>query len=149
MQQVQEKDGLYGATEVQISVHAGTRDNVIGSVGHWYAGYRLPASTVAIKEGGNIKTASKKTNGYILVKFNIKSKYNPWDYLKYHGPEALNEGNYNNKGDWNNPYNPNQPQNAQKIKLPNGKNAIIPKGTIALFESDYRANNDYETEGTH
>ena len=120
---------LYGNTKAVIVQNAKTavahygfnnaetgEQMVIGSVGHWYAGYALPSSTVAVKQGTDPVTADKaiKTNdstltyktGYILVRFKIKSlntkapivpatpgtTITPGDdYLQYKGPETLND----------------------------------------------------------
>lgn len=136
---------------------ANGKDVVLGAVGHWYAGYKLPASTVAVPQG---KTSSDiinnpniiKKDGYILVKFNIRTSYDKWEYLEYKGPESLNEGKAELTPEWpgkvvtpgDTPLEPTTP-----TKLPNGKNADIPVGIVGIFETDYRSSNDYETEGTH
>lgn len=136
---------------------ANGKDVVLGAVGHWYAGYKLPASTVAVPQG---KTSSDiinnpniiKKDGYILVKFNIRTSYDKWEYLEYKGPESLNEGKAELTPEWPGkvvtpgvtPLEPTTP-----TKLPNGKNADIPVGIVGIFETDYRSSNDYETEGTH
>ncbi len=136
---------------------ANGKDVVLGAVGHWYAGYKLPASTVAVPQG---KTSSDiinnpniiKKDGYILVKFNIRTNYNQWEYLEYKGPESLNEGKAELTPEWPGkivspgvtPLEPTTP-----TKLPNGENADIPVGIVGIFETDYRSSNDYETEGTH
>ena len=136
---------------------ANGKDVVLGAVGHWYAGYKLPASTVAVPQG---KTSSDiinnpnliKKDGYILVKFNIRTNYDKWEYLEYKGPESLNEGKAELTPEWPGkivppgvtPLEPTTP-----TKLPNGKNADLPVGIVGIFETDYRSSNDYETEGTH
>lgn len=142
-----------GSTENSISTNAGNRDTVIGSVGHWYAGYRLPASAKAILKGSDITTAIKNnkvlTEGYILVKFDLKTKYQNnsgnYDYLQYMGPEAINEAG-NNTGeliiDWTK-------GGTQTIKLPNGNTAEVPVGSVAIFEAGVRSSNDAEVGGTH
>jgi len=90
---------------------------ILGSVGHWHVGFRLPTSTIAInskdvddilKTLGNGSIADKandivlraqqqgkvKTNGYIGVKFTLVTNYktgsNNFAYLKYNGPEVTN-----------------------------------------------------------
>ena len=148
-------NALYGigSTENSISNNAGTRDNVIGSVGHWYAGYRLPASTKAVAKGSNIQDAIKNnkllTDGYILVKFNIKTKYENqtgnYDYLQYMGPEALNEAGEPTGTliqDWTE-------GGTQEIILPNGNKATVPIGSVAIYEANLRSSNDAEVAGTH
>ena len=47
------------------------------------------------------------------------------------------------------PDNPNRPNPEQPVKLPNDKPGTIPDGTVILFETDWRANNDSEVIGTH
>ena len=88
----------------------------------------------------------------ILVKFNIRTNYDKWEYLEYKGPESLNEGKAELTPEWPGkivppgvtPLEPTTP-----TKLPNGKNADLPVGIVGIFETDYRSSNDYETEGTH
>lgn len=148
-------DSLYGkgSTINTISSNAGNKDTVIGSVGHWYVGYRLPASTKAVPVGANINTAIANktylTDGYILVKFDIKTKYqntvDNYDYLQYMGPEALNEAG-NNTGK----LNPDWTKNiTQTITLPNGNTAKVPVGSVAIFDASLRSSNDAEVGGTH
>ena len=156
--------GLYKKAEAQIATDASGsllatnegltgRDTVIRAVGHWYAGYRLPASTRALDP--NKATISQATanpdlfedNGYILVKFDIVTNYNQYPYLKYMGPESLNEdgtesGNLNPEKDWTK-------DGTQEVTLPNGKPATVPVGTIGIYETDLRSSNDVETSGTH
>lgn len=148
-------NALYGkgTTINSISSNAGSKDNVIGSVGHWYVGYRLPASTKAVPVGSNIKTAIANktylTDGYILVKFDIKTKYentiDNYDYLRYMGPEVLNEAG-NNTGKLNPDWTKNT---TQTITLPNGKTAKVPVGAVAIFDASLRSSNDSEIGGTH
>ena len=130
-------------------------DHVIGSVGHWFVGYKLPSSTVAVPVGANIKTATAQNqtlrNGYILIKMNIKTKDpNKIDYLQYRGPEVLNEIQ---KSNWNKEFTSADLTNNNLLKpitLPNGTpNVKVPIGTIAIYETDQRANNDFEVIGTH
>lgn len=148
-------NALYGlgSTENSISQDAGTRDNVIGSVGHWYAGYRLPASTKAVSKGMNINDAIKNksflTDGYIVVKFDLKTKFQNtignYDYLQYMGPEAMNEG-----GDGLGYPNPDwTKEQDQTIVLPNGNTAKVPVGSVAIYEAGLRSSNDSEVAGTH
>ena len=164
---------LYGKAEAQISADALAtkrapaetgRDNVIGSVGHWYAGFYLPNTTVAVTPGTDIKKATAggqtKKNGYILVRFGLKTKFNEWDYLKYNGPDALNEGDYNNRGPWvqivggqlkpiDYPQSNPTKTTSEKVQLPNGQPGIVPKGTIIMYETDLKANVDSTEVGVH
>ena len=88
-------------------------DIVIGSVGHWYAGYALPSSTVAVKKDTPTPQAVKALqnqdptltyrSGYIMVGMNITGRsskrnggttgpINPaesTDYVEYTGPKPL------------------------------------------------------------
>lgn len=138
---------------------ANGKDVVIGAVGHWYAGYKLPASTIAVPAG---KTSSDimsdssivKKDGYVLVKFNIRTNYDTWEYLEYKGPESQNEGGKIESDSNGTPLNwPAKGSTAltpsQTITLPNGKTAEVPIGVVGIFETDFRSSNDYETEGTH
>jgi len=142
-----------GSTEESISNNAGSTDTVIGSVGHWYAGYRLPASTRAIVKGADINEAIKNNSflkdGYILVKFDIKTKYQNttgnYDYLQYMGPEAINEAGETTGEliqDWTK-------DETQTIILPNGNSAVVPVGSVALYEGNLRSSNDAEVGATH
>ena len=130
------------------------RDTVIASVGHWYAAYRLPSSTVAVKPGTTAKQIMTnpnviKKNGYILVKFDIVGKNGDEDYLRYTGPESIMEpGTYEDDKKWQDPDGDPNPSD-QPVTLPNGKPEDIPDGTVILFETDWRANNDSEVIGTH
>ena len=132
------------------------RDTVIASVGHWYAAYRLPSSTVAVKPGTTAKQIMTnpnviKKNGYILVKFDIVGKNGDEDYLRYTGPESIMEpGTFEDDRKWQDPSgNPDPTNPNQPVQLPNNKPGTIPDGTVILFETDWRANNDSEVIGTH
>ncbi len=153
---------LYGSNSTKASIvgnaastsyaneTGGGENIVIGSVGHWFAGYRLPSSTVAVDPGTTVTSANmdsvKKKDGYILVRMVIKSKFDSWDYLQYIGPEALNENGEvtspNPKEDWTKPI-------IKQAILPNGKPANVPGGTIVIYDADLRSSNDYESAGTH
>lgn len=137
---------------------ANGKDVVIGAVGHWYAGYKLPASTVAAPSGTTSDALVKNPNlakkdGYILVKFNIRTDYNEYEYLEYKGPESLNEGTIEKDKNgtilnWP-PKGTTTLTPSHNITLPNGKTATVPIGVVGIFETDFRSSNDYETEGTH
>ena len=152
--------GLSYSTGKYDAVNNG-KDTVIASVGHWYAGYRLPSSTIAVPKGTTVNQILRnpniaKKNGYILVKFDIVGKNGDEDYLRYTGPESITEpGQYTKDEDgkeqkWQDPQgNPDPTSPKQDIELPNGKPAIVPDGSVILFETDLKANNDYEVIGTH
>lgn len=163
-------NALYGkgSTESSISSNAGTRDNVIGSVGHWWAGYRLPASTIAVKTGETPKADKSNAlkNGYILVKFNIitkSPKTNTEDpvageagnnYLRYLGPEALNEkleetGKLDPNYTWPTPGKNTDPNPTHPGTLPSGTPTNYPNGSVAIFDADLKSSNDSEVAGTH
>ena len=80
---------------------------------------------------------------------NIKTNYQNWPYLKYTGPEGLNENANIPTPDWEKTYDPSNPSNHQDITLPNGNPADVPNGTIIIYDSDLRSTNDAETSGTH
>lgn len=159
--------GRFEYTDSHFNKVTGGRDTVIASVGHWYAGYRLPSSTVAVPKGTTVSQLISnpdiaKDGGYILVKYDIVGKHGPYDYLRYTGPESINEDTGDNTGEyekdpngkdkkWQDPTtgNPDPSSPTIPVTLPNGKPAVVPDGTILIFETDLRANNDYETEGTH
>lgn len=114
-----------------------TEDMVINSVGHWYGEYRLPSSTMAIEKG---KTANASSNflkdGYIIVQFDIESNYQNWSYLSYSKPDSNTQ--WQKEG------------TSTSVTLPNGNEITIPgTGTAIVYEANQRANNDYESSGTH
>lgn len=170
---------LYGKSENAIIVDAANRlsystagfekvktgkDVVIASVGHWYAAYRLPSSTIAVPVGTTPQQIVSnpgiiKRDGYILVKFDIVGNSGNTDYLRYTGPESLAEGEAGtyikdqngNEQKWQDPVtgNPDPEDPTKPAILPNGNPARIPDGATIIFETELKASNDYETEGTH
>ena len=61
------------------------------------------------------------------------------------GPEAINEaGETTGKliKDWTK-------EGTQTIILPNGNQAVVPVGSVALYEGNLRSSNDAEVGGTH
>lgn len=123
----------------------------------WYGEFKLPNSTIAVKEGGNI--SNPLTNGYIGVKFDIKcvdkdldgnlirelgynqnnqnaeNKTNTtqWDYEGYlgftnYGHKVDNITLQLEKGNWK-----IDDDVYQKIK-----------GTVVLYDTDNRAANDFD-----
>lgn len=116
------------------------KDSVIASVGHWYGRYRLPSSTIATPKGTTVAqiTANPglaKKDGYITVRFDSVGKDLANNYLRYIGPEATSTDDQLTR--WEN------------VTLPNGKPAQVPGNSLVMFETDLRANNDYESAGTH
>ena len=124
--------------------HDTSISNVVFSdyIGAWNGEYKLPASTLAVAKGAKLPSMPTDSdeiflkNGYILVQFDVKTKYNDWEYLGYGKP--------NQNTQW-------QKENAtQIIKLPNEKEVTVSGiGNFVLYETNYRANNDYEIGGTH
>lgn len=119
----------------------GKEENIKDATGHWYGEYYLPASTiVAPGRDATKQTAISNpiTTGYLVVAFEeIKTKTVEKDYLGYDMPVEETQ--------W-------EKENAhQTIVLPNGKTATIPTSgsAMAIYQIGLRANNDYETEGTH
>ncbi|MBR3280436.1 MAG: hypothetical protein IKI57_01140 [Clostridia bacterium] len=171
--------GLYGRTASQIINDAGyskqrfvskygfdgnetNADFITGSVGHWYVGYALPTTTVAVAPNADPNNpANIKKEGYILVRFDIISDHKEEDdpqYLQYKGPEYLNE----TKGgteyilpekekdpgkDWTKPEpglewptDKTNPNKKKRITLPGTNGPItvdVPTDTVAIFETDY------------
>ena len=96
-----------------------------------------------------IKNNTLIKDGYILVKFDIKTKYQNnsgnYEYLQYMGPEALNEAGDNTGNliqDWTK-------DTTQAIKLPNGNTAQVPVGTVAIYDASLRSSNDAEMGGIY
>ena len=118
--------------------------NVVFSdyIGAWNGEYKLPSSTLAVPKGTKLPTTLTDSNeiflknGYILVQFDVKTNYNTWKYLGYNNPTINTQ--------W-------QKEDAtQTIILPNDKEVTIDGlGNFVLYETNYRANNDYEIGGTH
>ena len=131
-------------------------DVVVGSVGHWYAQYVLPVSTVAVPKGSNPNTQPQTIlkNGYILVSFDIKTQEKitgTSDYLKYFGPEARFKpeeitGSTPKPGDEKTPeviereWNDGGTISTHIGTIPN--EVTIPSNVVAMFESDFTALND-------
>jgi hypothetical protein len=119
-----------------------TKDNVINATGHWYGEYRLPSSTRAVAKGTTIPIGANDSSsiflksGYILVQVDISTNYAGWDYLSYNKPDGNTQWQKENY--------------SQDVVLPSGKTITVPgAGTIMIYESNVRANNDYEVVGTH
>ena len=123
----------------------GNQHNIRNASGHWYGEYYLPASTLVYKGTNTTRenAIAKKdmlAGGYLIVAFEeITTGTNDTGkgYLTYSAPTTNTQ--------WQ------KEQAHQSVVLPNGKNAIVPTtGTpMAIYQVGLRANNDYETEGTH
>ncbi len=123
----------------------GNQHNIRNASGHWYGEYYLPASTLVYKGANTTRenAIAKKdilASGYLIVAFEeITTGTNDTGkgYLTYSAPTTNTQ--------WQ------KEQAHQSVVLPNGKNAVVPTtGTpMAIYQVGLRANNDYETEGTH
>lgn len=124
-------------------------DDIRNANGHWYGEFYLPASTT-VALGTNITRQDILKNqnielkdGYIVVLFKtIETKSDEEGYLSYAKPDE--QTRFEKEGATYSPY---------EITLPNGTIAEIPsleEGiAMAIYEVGIRANDDYETEGTH
>ena len=110
------------------------------SIGHWYGAYRLPASTVAVDPGVTPQPdkSNTKKDGYIIVTFeDVKSNtIDGTDYLEV-GPERYKQEGLDTTFTL---------PNGEEVSLPNPDPNPIP---AIIYETDFRANNDYELGGTH
>lgn len=132
------------ASAKQSATINGNEHNIRNAAGHWYGEYYLPASTLVYKGNKDRNAAIAKQDllpsGYLIVAFEeitTSTDGSGKGYLTYSAPTGNTQ--------W-------QKENAhQSVVLPNGKNAVVPTaGTpMAIYQVGLRANNDYETEGTH
>ncbi len=125
-------------------------DDIRNANGHWYGEFYLPSSTkVALDANVTSQYILKNQgielkDGYIVVVFKtIKTEtMGESDYLSYAKPNEKTR--FEKEGAEYMPYT---------ITLPNGVIAEIPLGeegiAMAIYEAGIRANDDYETEGTH
>lgn len=136
-------------TDAKTSEIVEDENTIRNSAGHWYGEFYLPASTKVVL-GTNVTSneliyEAKKAqkSGYIIVTFDtIITKANGEEYLSYSMPEE--NSRWEKEGTMYEPY---------EVILPNGNKATISEmleGTaMAIYEVSLRANDDYETEGTH
>lgn len=133
------------ASAKQSATINGNENNIRNASGHWYGEYYLPASTLVYKGANTDRNAAiaktgLQTSGYLIVAFEeITTGTNETGagYLSYDKP--------NGNTQW-------QKENAhQNVTLPNGKTATVNTSGIpmAIYQVGLKANNDYETEGTH
>jgi hypothetical protein len=129
---------IYGnKTASQIIGHAGSVTNLAKSVSEYYGEYMLPSTSIFVKKGQSLynRTTGKmqniKTDGYLIVFFNIKAYDNEGkEYLNYQMPVSntgwLEEG-YASEESF--------------ITLPNGKKVTknIPEttnsGAVVIYEA--------------
>ena len=122
-------------------------DSIRNANGHWYGEFFLPATTkIALGKNVTAKDILSGKNkllssGYIVVAFDtIISKSEGQDYLSYSKPYQNTRWE---KEGASYPYEINLPNgNVAKINLTEG----VP---MAIYEVSLRANDDFETEGTH
>lgn len=135
--------------EAKASEFVEDEKSIRNSAGHWYGEFYLPASTKVVLGSDatslDLLNGAKniQTDGYIVVTFDeIKTMSNDMNYLSYSMPEEASR--WEKEGATYEPY---------EITLPNGVKIHIPnivRGTaMAIYETSLRANDDYETEGTH
>ena len=174
-------EGLYKQTKSQIENNAKLAvaeygfnssetgsDMVIGSVGRWYAGYALPASTVAVSKNTSNPASTSQLpgtelkDGYILVGMDIKTKNTPTintvggtDYLKYNGPRAINEATGKEQEtnvpekDWEKPFNPSDPTTYKEVQIQGiPVKTKVPNNIVAIFET-ISAQSDINTVLSH
>lgn len=133
------------ASAGQSATIKGNQHNIRNASGHWYGEYYLPASTLVYKGANTTRenAIAKKdllAGGYLIVAFEeVTTGTNDTGngYLTYSAPSTNTQ--------WQ------KEQAHQSVVLPNGKTATVPTaGTpMAIYQVGLRANNDYETEGTH
>lgn len=124
-------------------------ESIRNANGHWYGEFYLPSSTkVALGsalESSDVMNDQSKVlkDGYIIVAFKtIETNEQDERYLSYSEPDENNR--WEKEGAVYSPY---------EITLPNGNIAKLSdfeEGIgMAIYEVGVRANDDYETEGTH
>ena len=136
-------------TDAKKSESVESEKDIRNSSGHWYGEFYLPASTKVLL--GKDKTRNdvlKNENGllkdgYIIVTFDtIITNSEGTNYLSYSKPNG--QTRWEKEGTKYHDYT---------INLPNGKTAVISDieegAAMAIYEVGLRANDDYETEGTH
>ena len=136
----------YNITDVKMK-----EDQIVNSLGHWYAEYRLPSSLYAKDSAGN----RLPEDGYYIVLFNIKSLDSSGNtYLSYSLPT--------NNSQWMKE-NPVLKTNGNKVTVQLPKivgQTTVKQFTMDLDNHDYKgfypvviyqagASNDYEVGGTH
>ena len=124
-------------------------DDIRNANGHWYGEFYLPASTKVVIGSDTtsqeiLRNPNKeKKDGYVIVIFKtIETQNNGVDYLSYGKPNEKTR--FEKEGATYEPY---------QITLPNGTRVELPLNeegiAMAIYEVGIRANDDYETEGTH
>lgn len=114
----------------------------------YYGEYKLPNSTIAVAQGGDINNPLK--NGYIGVVFDIIANETNGTKLQY-GVNSYNNQTNSSQWDWEGYLGITKPTKAFStvLKLENGEWAIDNtmynkiKGTVILYDTDTKAANDF------
>jgi len=140
------QETIYKSPNINNANRENGEQYLLGSVGHWFMGFRLPKSTIAIKNSdirGILQEIHKTTvpdnaneivqnaisknivlnNGYIGVRFDIMANFeatdkNNYKYLKYKGPEV--QGIVNGENYNYIYYNNENKELSNEINIPNG-----------------------------
>ena len=150
-----------GAFTLNYDMMASSNDNFVQS---WYGEYKLPNSTIAVKNGKDIENDKDAVlnNGYIGVVFNItcidydstgkivrKTSYNQKDTNKANSTNTT-EWDYEGYLGFRTPGTTVSNSNPVSIQLEQGKwnisNDIYQKikGTVVLYDTDSRAADDFD-----
>ncbi len=142
----------FGEDKVKFTTSALTSESIANeneiknATGHWYGEYYLPASTIVVEGAGTTRedvikgTKKPLATGYLVVVFEEITTVEDdpeANYLTYSAPA---ETQWQKEG------------LETTILLPNNKQATITAtngSAMAIYQVGLRANNDYETEGTH
>ena len=146
-------------------VAIGGPNDIKNATGHWYGEYYLPASTVVVAGSETtreqvVKGAVKPiTTGYLVVVFekitteddvNDENSSQP-GYLTYSSPSEPEDykQQWEKEGIETIIVLPNGVGKApgEGVKIPTSN--ILNAGPMAIYQVNLRANNDFETEGTH
>ncbi len=137
------------------------KELVYGSVGHWYVGYALPATTVPVDpiiippgtpEPRVDELIKAKTPGLILKGGYIGVAFDfdlgtPDNYLNYTGPDYVNpDGTVMNKDDKAGASKYTNPERDWTEAFNKTK---VPNKVVALFETDYSSKVDNHTVLAH
>ena len=136
----------------------------------WYGEIRIPSSTIVAKKGTIESELTNKNNlyttGYILITFDpIKALAGGSEYLQYDVARPCGAVSFDSSyigatgSQLYKEKEENNPNNLAEIQLPNGTASVATskfgtafEGTdapIIIYDVSVRANDDYETTGTH
>ncbi len=138
---------------IAVSEYVNTENDIKNATGHWYGEYYLPASTIVVRGASATKQdamnpANVITNGYLVVVFEeitTEDDVTPTGgYLTYDAPVGSSQ--WSDEGIDRFVVLPGTGAGPE-IKVPaDGTKEGAP---MAIYQVGLRANNDYETEGTH